>query len=173
MTFPALSIAVVFLMGTFAFLFYRLASRFSPEPDAAEWLDNFSLESYAPMARLLDRCDFQFLATHSGYHPTLAKRLRAERREVFIGYLSLMVRDFNQLSRIGLLMLINSSEDQPVFARALWRQQISFYTAICAVRCKLALAPLGLRVEGLQLVDSLASMLRQVQELAVLRTEAT
>jgi hypothetical protein len=172
MMFPVLAIAVIFLLAVFAFLFYRLASRFSPESGAAEWLDGFSLESYAPMARLLDQSDFQFLASHPGYYPALRKRLRAERRQVFVGYLGLMIRDFNQLLKIGRLMLVNSKEDRPEFARALWRQQMSFYFAVCSIRCKLALTPFGLRVEGLRLVDSLASMLRQVQELAVLRTEA-
>jgi hypothetical protein len=124
------------------------------------------------MARLLDPGDFQFVASHPGYYPALAKRLLAERREVFVGYLGLMIRDFNQLLKIGRLMLINSSEDRPEFARALWRQQVSFYLAVCTIRCRLALTPLGIRVEGLRLVESLASMFRQVQELAVLRNEA-
>jgi hypothetical protein len=38
MMLPALSIAVVFLIAAFAFLLYRLTSRFSPETLDAGWL---------------------------------------------------------------------------------------------------------------------------------------
>lgn len=172
MTFAALSIAVVFLVAAFAFVFSRLASRFDAAADAAAWLDGFSLESYAPMRRLLDQRDFEFLTKHPGYHPAIAKRLRAERRRAFIDYLGLMIGDFNQLLRIGRFMLVSSNVDRPEFARALSRHQIKFYFAVCAIRCKLALAPLGLRVERLELLDSLENMLQQVQKLAVLETAA-
>jgi hypothetical protein len=171
MTFPALTIAVLLLVTAFAFLFYRLASRFEPEANSAEWLDDFSLESYAPMARLFDRNDFEFLAKHAGYDPDIARRMRIERRKVFAGYLGLLIRDFNQLVHIGRLMLIQSSVDRPEFARALWRQQIWFYIAVCAIHCKLALYPLGLQVDGRRLLDSVASIFHQVQEVARERAE--
>ena len=61
MTFPVLSIVVVFLAASFAIVIHRLASRFDRDAVAAEWLDGFSLESYAPMRRLLDQSDFEFL----------------------------------------------------------------------------------------------------------------
>jgi|SRR5271170_1040069 len=166
MTFPVLSIAVVLLVAAFTFLFYRLASRFDRESNAAEWLDEFSLASYAPMRRLLDQRDIEFLKKQPGYHPALAKSLRRERRKALIGYLELMIADFNQLLHIGRLMLINSNIDRPEFARTLWRQQIRFYASVCSIRCKLALSPLGLRVERLELLDSLASMFQQVKEIA-------
>ena len=172
MTFAVLSIAVVFLAGAFAFVFHRLASRFDPEAAAVEWLEGFSLESYAPMRRLLDQSDFEFLRKQPGYHSALWKRLQAERRKAFVGYLGLMVADFNQLLKIGRLMLVSSNIDRPEFARALGRQRNKFYFTVCAIRCKLALAPLGLRVEGPELLNSLGSMLQQVRELASLETAA-
>ncbi len=172
MTFPLLSIAVVSLAAAFALLFFRLASRFDSKAISAEWLHDFSLESYAPMRRLLAQCDFEFLAQQPGYHSALAKRLRAERRSAFIGYLELMIGDFNQLLKIGRLMLVSSNVDRPEFARALWRQQIKFYFAVYAIRCRLAFSPLGVRMERLELLDSLESMLQQVQELASLEIGA-
>src|SRR5271170_4819944 len=101
MTLPVLSIVVLGLAAAFAFVFYRLASRFDPESVTTEWLDAFSLESYAPMRRLLDQSDIEFLKKHPGYHPALANDLLRERRSAFIGYLELMIGDFNQLLNIG------------------------------------------------------------------------
>jgi hypothetical protein len=170
MTLPALSIAVVFLAAAFAFLFHRLATRFNGETLDSEWLDTFSVESYVPMGRLLDQSDLKFLRKQPGYHPGLEKRLQAERREAFIDYLWLMIGDFNQLLKIGRLMLVSSNVDRPEFARALGRQRTNFYLTVCAVRCKLALAPLGLRVEGPELLNSLGTMLQQVRDLAALET---
>ena len=170
MTIPVLSIAVVFLAAAFAYLFHRLATRFNGEALDSEWLDSFSVESYARMRRLLDQSDFEFLRNQPGYRPALEKRLQAERRKAFIDYLWLMIGDFNQLLEIGRLMLVSSNVDRPEFARALGRQRTSFYLTVCAVRCKLALAPLGLRVDGPELLNSLGTMLQQVRELASLET---
>jgi hypothetical protein len=130
------------------------------------------MENYAPMARLFDPGDFAFLERQKGYYPALGKRLRAERRQAFIGYLGLMIRDFNQLLRIGRLMQVRSSVDRPEFARALSRQQIRFYFAVCVVRCRLELAPLGFPVEGAKLLESLGRMFHQVRELALVQNEA-
>jgi hypothetical protein len=172
MTLSVLSIAVVFFVAAFAFVIHRLTSRFDRDAVEAEWLDGFSLESYAPMRRLLDQSDFEFLRKQPGFRPALAKRLQAERRKAFIDYLWLMIGDFNQLLRIGRLILVRSNVDRPEFARALGRQRNKFYFTVCTIRCKLALAPLGLRVNGPELLDSLGSMLQQVRELASLETPA-
>ncbi len=167
---PAISIAVVFLIAAFAFLLYRLTSRSSPEALDAGWLDSFSLENYAPMRRLLDQSDIEFLKKQPGFRPALAKRLRAERRRAFVGYLGMMIGDFNQLLKFGRMMLVASNVDRPEFGHALARQRNKFYFTVCAIRCKLALAPLGLRVDGPELLNSLGSMLEQVRELASLET---
>ena len=172
MTLPVLSIAVAFLVAAFAFVIHRLTSRFDRDAVAAEWLDGFSLESYAPMRRLLDRSDFEFLRRQPGFRPALARRLQAERRKAFIDYLWLMIGDFNRLLKIGRLILVSSNVDRPEFARALGQQRNKFYFTVCALRCKLALAPLGLRADGPELLDSLESMLQQVRELASLETPA-
>ncbi len=166
----ALSIVVAFLAAAFAFLLHRLTSRFSPEAVDAEWLDGFSLDNYAPMRRLLDQSDLEFLKKQPGFRPALAKRLQAERRRAFIGYLGLMIGDFNQLLKIGRIMLVASNVDRPEFARALGRQRNKFYFTVCAIRCKLALAPLGLQVNGPELLYSLGSLLQEVRDLASLKT---
>jgi len=159
-------IAVVLLLVCFAGLFWKLASRFDAQQCTAEWLDGFSLESYAPMERLLEKGDLVFLESQPGYRPEIGKRLMAERRKIFRAYLRLLVRDFNQLIAIGKLMVVYSIHDQQQFARSLVSQQIRFYARVCALQLELALYPLGwTNVDAGGLLASLGSMRTKVQQL--------
>ena len=152
----------------FAILFWRLASRFSSKECTAEWLNGFSIESYAPMERLLDQRDVGFLASQPGCRPEVAKKLMAERRRIFVAYLGALIRDFNQLVGIGKLMIVYAAEDRREFARGLWRHQMRFYWRVSLVRLQLALLPFGGRVAQAQpLVAALAAMRDQVQLLAL------
>jgi hypothetical protein len=162
-----IALATGLLAACFAGLFWRLSSRFDAERCTAEWLDTFSLESYAPMERLLERGDVEFLSTQPGYNPKIAQRLMAERRKIFAAYLGHLVRDFNQLVGIGKLMIVYSAQDQQEFARRLWRQQVHFYTGVCAVRVQLALYPWGwAAVDARRLVAAITAMRDQVRMLA-------
>jgi hypothetical protein len=161
-------LAIALLAACFAGLFWRLASRFDAEQCTAEWLDRFSLESYAPMERLLEKSDVEFLASQSGYRPEIAKRLMAERRKIFTAYLGHLVRDFNQLMKIGKLMIVYSTRDREEFAQQLLRQQMRFYANVYSVRLQLALYPLGWTVvDAHTLVEALTAMRNQVQQLAM------
>jgi hypothetical protein len=157
----------MFLAACFAGLFWRLASRFDAQNCTAEWLDGFSLESYAPMERLLGSSDLEFLASQAGYRTEIAKRLMAERRQIFAAYLGRLVRDFNQLVRIGKLMIVYSTVDQQEFAGRLLRQQLRFYAGVCSLRLQLALYPLGwTATDAYRLVAALTAMRDQVRLLA-------
>jgi hypothetical protein len=159
-----LSAGLLVLAICFFGLFLRLASGFDAQQCTAEWLDSFSLESYAPMQRLLETRDLDFLKSQVGYRPQIAKRLMAERRKIFAAYLGHLVSDFNQLVRIGKLMIVYSSQDQHEFARRLWRQQVRFYAGFCSLRLQLALYPLGwATTDAHRLVEALAAMRNQVQ----------
>jgi hypothetical protein len=160
------AITLLVLFAALAFSFWRLASRLDAQQCTAEWLDTFSLERYAPMERLLDEGDFAFLASQPGYREEIGKRLRAERRKVFRGYLRSLVRDFNQLMRIGRMMVVYSTQDQQEFAHDLLHQQVKFYARVGALELQLALYPLGWRgldVRGL--LAALGTMRARVQSL--------
>ena len=162
-----IALGLTLLAACFGGLFWRLASRFDARQCTAEWLDGFSLESYAPMERLFDQGDLRFLASQAGYSEEIAKRLMAERRKIYCIYIRDLVRDFNQLAGIGKLMIVYSSQDRQEFARQLWRQQIRFYAAVYSLRLQLALSPLGWTVaDGRQLVAALGAMRTQVATLA-------
>ena len=144
-------------------LFFRLASRLDTPNANADWLERFSLENYAPMERLLDASDFRFLEAQPGYTPSMGKRLLAERRKIFSEYLRLLIRDFNQLHYFARLMLVHAAQDRPELARELFRQQIRFYFAVCFVRCKVALYPLGwTAVDVPKLLHALEQMRNQI-----------
>jgi hypothetical protein len=165
-------LAVFMLALTLAMLFYRLASRFDAQACNPEWLEGFSLESYAPMERLLDRSDFQFLESQPGYRPEIGQRLLSERRKVFAGYLRLLILDFNQLLRMAKLMLLSCTEDRPEFAKTLWRQQIKFYFAVGMIRCRVALYPLGWTdIDVPRLVNLLGRLRGEVQGLVLPREQ--
>ena|SRR5690349_7860197 len=163
----AFAFVAALLLAAFIFLFPMLASRATAEAFTAEWLDSFSLENYAPMERLLNRSDFEFLASQPGYRPEIARRLLSERRRVFAGYLQCLIRDFNQLYAAAKLMVVYSQEDLPEFAKALWRQQIAFYYAVSILRCKVAIYPWGWTgVNVSKLAQPLESLRIQIQRFA-------
>src|SRR5271154_4521567 len=141
-TLAAMGAVAVVLLSVFAILFLRLASRFDPAAEPG-WMESFSLDRYAPMERLLDASDFEFLAKRSPGNPRLAKKLLAERRGIFREYLSMLVRDFNELHLRAKEMLVGAPEDRPEFAGELFRQQLRFYISVCLIRCKVTLYPLG------------------------------
>ena len=169
----SVGLALALLLVLFVFLFRALAATPDRTTCSLEWLDTFSLESYAPMRRLLDNDDIAFLSSQPGYRPAIGKRLMAERRKIFRGYLRLLILDFNQLIGLGKLMLVCAAEDRSALAQALWRQKLSFYCAVLAIQCKLALYPFGWSsVPVHQLVQVLETMRHQIQVLASQRISA-
>lgn len=164
----ATGVVIALLIASFTFLFLRLASRFDAKACGPEWLDEFSVENYAPMERLLDASDFEFLARQPGYHAKTGKHLLAERREIFCEYLGLLIRDFNQLHYIAKLLMVHSAEDRPELARTLWQQQATFYFAVCVIRLKVAVYPWGwTAVDVPKLLHGLEHMRGQIQTRAL------
>jgi hypothetical protein len=160
------SVVVAFLIAAFALLFWRLALRSDNQVCTAEWFESFSMDSYAPMERLLDESDFEFLSHEPGYRPEIGARLLKERKKLFLSYLQLLIVDFNQLLRIARLMIVYSSEDRAEFAKALWRQQVTFYFSICALRLRVAIYPFAWApLDVSKLVQALGNMRDQVSEL--------
>jgi hypothetical protein len=159
-------IVTVFLIAAFTLLFWRLASRLDGQACTVEWFESFSLDSFAPMERLLDRSDFEFLSRQVGYRPEIGARLLKERKRLFLGYLRLLIGDFNQLLHIARLMIVYSAEDRAEFAKLLWRQQLTFYFAVCSLRLRVALYPLAWTpLDVSKLVQSLEIMRNQVAKL--------
>jgi hypothetical protein len=148
------------------FLFHRLASQAGSDLSAEQWRDEFSVDRYRPMERLLSERDFEFLARQPGYQPRIGKELRAARRRIFEGYLCLMVEDFNQLLGRAKLMVIYAPGDGSDVLRALFKQQIRFYALVCRVRLRLALSRFGVAPSNpRQLIGALEQLCERVERL--------
>jgi hypothetical protein len=167
MNLVGVALAVASLIATFAVLFRFLVSRNKSEMSSLEWLESFTVDSYAPMERLLDRGDFAFLASQPGYRPEIAKRLLSERRRLFKVYLGMLVRDFHRLLAIAKFMVVFSKEDRPEFAHALWRQQAIFYYAVSVLRCKVTFYPFGwTALDVPRVVHALEALRNQIQSVS-------
>lgn len=94
---------------------------------------------YQPMLRLLSEKDFAIVAGS----PELMKRLRAERRAIFRGYLHCLIKDYAQLLAGLRRVMVESSVDRPELARALAKNRVLFAVAICKVEYRLALHAAG------------------------------
>ncbi len=105
------------------------------QPDPA-WLSEFSVLKYRPMERLLCESDYSFLAEQAGYCPSIAKNLRSQRRKIFLGYLSHMVRDFNRLHAAARISALYSTEDQTTFINTLMKQRLTFLYAVGTIRLR-------------------------------------
>jgi len=139
----AVAVTVLVLAAGFVLLFWKLGARSDTRPVDAAWLEGFSVATYAPMERLLDRTDFTFLEAQPGYDSRVAKALLTQRRRIFNGYLRLLTRDFNRLHTFARWLLVYSPSDRPAFAKDLWRQYAAFYWTVFGLRCKVAFYPLG------------------------------
>lgn len=161
-------IAALFLLVAVSFiLLFRTLWKHDPAGlPTAEWLSRFSVEKYRPMERLLAEEDFAFLARQPGFTPRLARRLRAEHRRVFRGYLRSLRRDFNRLYTATKLLLLDSAHDRPDLALTLLKQRLTFELALAAVHGRLALQTLGLgTVDVRGLVGALENMRVQLRGL--------
>jgi hypothetical protein len=127
-----------------------------------DWWREFSTSKYRPMARLLAHEDYDFLAAQPGFRRGMARRLRIQRRRVFLQYLRNLRRDFLRLHNTAKLILLQSEQDRADLAIILFKQNLVFCFALMAVRYRLLLQPLGVgRVDVQGLVRAIESM-RQI-----------
>ena len=155
----SLAIFVIFVVSvaSFGFLFRIMFLRSRPGAfDPLDWLEEFSPESYRPMERLLNERDYGFLASQTGFEPSIARRLRRERVGVFQSYLGGMIRDFHRLLKVARFITVFASRDQTTFEAELWRLRWTFYRGIIVVEMGVLLHWLGLgNVDARPLVAAL------------------
>lgn len=108
-------------------------------PVTVNWIEGLSLERYGPMMHLLDPEDLDFLRSQPGFTPQMAGRLRAQRSQIFRGYLRSLNQDFQQVVMAMKLILAYSTHDRPDLASTLIRQQVQFGLAMAGVQVRLFL----------------------------------
>jgi len=152
------------LGATLAVILRQVSSQGRKLPLTAEWIDELSIDRYRPMLRLLDECDMQFLRSQPGYDSRMEARLRAQRCQIFRGYLKCLDADFRRTCAALQLLMMQSQYDRPDLASALVRSQMDFACGVVVVRFRLALYRFGLAsvdVRGLvKLFDGMRVELR-------------
>ena len=158
------ALLVLALVGLVLVFLYRvLASRPSANLAVDQCLA-LSLEKYRPMERLLLEDDFRFLASQPGFSPQLGRRLRADRRRIFRGYLRNLKRDFSRVSLALQTLILHSVEDQGDLAASLTRQRLMFAVGMLAVEGRLLLHAAGVgKVDVRGLIESLETMQGQIR----------
>jgi hypothetical protein len=121
-----------------AFVLRKAASQ-QPLPVTSEWIDELSIERYRPMLRLLSEDDLRFLQSQPGFTPEMARRFRAQRSQIFRGYLRWLQNDFDRVCAALRLLMLQSHQDRPDLATILLKQRAVFTLGMFEVRVRLQL----------------------------------
>jgi hypothetical protein len=136
-------ILVALILATAA-LVRMLGSTDRSLPVTAEWIDHLSADRYRPMMRLLDSRDIEFLRSQAGFTPKMESRMRAQRCQIYRGYLQCLNMDFQRVCTALKLVLVQSEQDRPDLSSILLHNQILFATGLLAVHFRLMLYGWGI-----------------------------
>jgi hypothetical protein len=133
-------------------------------PVTAEWIDDLSTDRYRPMMRLLDPREIEFLCSQAGFTSKMESRVRAQRCQIYRGYLQCLNMDFQRVCTALKLVLVQSEQDRPDLSSILLHNQILFATGLLAVHFRLILYGWGIctvDADGLmRIFDGMAFELR-------------
>lgn len=122
---------------------------------------------YAPMQRLLDESEYRFLAAHPAFGKARARKIRAQRREIFRAYLRCLGRDYARVCACIRVVMMESGMDRPDLAKALLRNGTVFTAALVGIELRLALHALGVgTIDVRPMVASLEGMRQTLESLA-------
>jgi hypothetical protein len=122
----------------------KLGSADRTLPVTAEWIDDLSTDRYRPMMRLLDSSEIEFLRSQGGFTPKKESKLRAQRCQIFRGYLRCLEVDFQRVCMALRIVLVHSEQDRPDLSAILVHHQIMFATGLLAVHVRLFLYRWGI-----------------------------
>ena len=140
-------ISIVFLAALILATVAVLRKLDSPNrslPVTAEWIDELSIDRYRPAMRLLDSRDIEFLRSQAGFTPKMEAKLRAQRCQIFRGYLRCLDMDFQRVCMALKLVLLHSEQDRPDLSALLVHHRIMFATGLLAARFRLFLYRWGI-----------------------------
>ncbi|HEX5431162.1 MAG TPA: hypothetical protein VFW83_04300 [Bryobacteraceae bacterium] len=121
---------------------YRCAASQMEDADAA---GDFTLERYAPMARLLSGEDLEFLRERRECAPHLAARWERARKRIFRMYLRDLAADFQCLHARARALAAESPEEYSDLVSVLMRQQLVFWRALAGIELHLAVRSFGIK----------------------------
>ena len=157
MLLPFTATLVLISMGMFALAFFSRLRRLRvvAQSNTASVVAN----RYRPMVRLLAEEDTTFVASNKA----MARKLRAERRRIFRGYLDCLTKDYARLLNGIRLAMVRSGVDRPDLAQALAKNKILFTFALCRIEFRLLLHQAGVgKVDVSGLVEAMDALRTQV-----------
>ena len=107
-------------------------------PVTAKWVDEFSVERYSPMLRLLDQADLDSLRSQSGFTPQMETTFRIQRYQLFKHYVRHLDADFNRMWLALTVLMLQSKDDRPDLAFALVRSRMTFAYGMFLAQTQLA-----------------------------------
>src|ERR1035437_8484790 len=110
----------------------------------AEWIDDLPRGRYRAMMRLLDSRDIEFLRSQAGFTPKMESKLRAQRCQIFRGYLRCLDMDFRRVCTALKLVLVQSEQDRPDLSAVLVHHQIMFASGLLAAHFRVFLYRWGI-----------------------------
>ena len=141
-------IALSIIIGLGAPILMLLVRRMTTDegtlPVTAEWINDLSLERYRPMMRLLDTEDLEFLRSQPGFTPRMATKVRAQRAQIFRGYLRCLCADFSRICAAVKVLMAQSRHDRPELASTLIQHRVLFTMELVAVNVRLYFYRAGL-----------------------------
>lgn len=136
-----------------------LAARLLRYRAAGRMDTTFQISRYAPMSRLLDPQEAEFLASQPGTTSKQVAAFRKERRRIFRLYLEELAADFRVLHREARVLASVSPEKNADLVGMLIRQQVSFWMAMLRVEGELVLDAAGVhRVNPAGLLENVAEL---------------
>ena len=160
------AVVLLTLLLVFGVLFRKLSytgARWQPTHPATGGV----AARYAPMQRLLDEGEYRFLAAHPAFGKTRARKIRAERRDIFRAYLRCLGRDYARVCASIRMVMMESGIDRPDLAKALLRNRTIFTAALVGIEFRLALHACGVgTIDVRPMVASLEGMRRTLENLA-------
>ena len=126
------------------FVFWRIGSAGVTVPPTTGWIDEFSVERYRPMMRLLDGDELCFVRSHPRVTAKVLAQFRRERCRIFRGYLHSLTTDFARVLTVLKLVITHSSVDRPDLAALLIRSQALFALGMVLIHVQLLLYSVGI-----------------------------
>jgi hypothetical protein len=126
------------------FVFWRIGSGRVSVPPTTGWIDEFSVERYRPMMRLLDADELRFAHSRPGATARLIAQLRRERCRILRGYLRSLTTDFTRVLTVLRLLIAHSNVDRPDLAALLIRSQALFALGMVLIHVQLLLYRAGI-----------------------------
>ena len=115
-------------------------------PPTTDWIDEFSVERYRPMLRLLSDTDLRFLCSQSSVTPQVVAHFRRKRCRILRGYLRSLAADFTRVVGALKLVMTQASSDRPDLAALLIRSQATFAACMVLAHSQLLLYRFGIGI---------------------------